>query len=141
MKYLMSADHDSLMARCGESRQLINPPDRSDRSEQPVRPVDPEHEQKAEEVVFALAAGASEVPPASPAAEDEELVDYEASPEHTNMKINVMRFSDDYWVIPEEETAHLDFWPREAIFQKPKDSDNHLKALYLRGHINGESVS
>ena len=116
-------------------------PDRSDRSEQPVRPVDPEPEQKAEEVVSASATGASEVPPASPAAEDEELVDYEASPERTNMEINVVRFSDDYWAIPEEETAHLDFGPREAIFQKPKDSDNHLKALYMRGHINGKPIS
>ena len=52
-----------------------------------------------------------------------------------------MRFSDDYWAIPEEETAHLDFGPREAIFQKLKDSDNHLKALYVRGHINGKPVS
>jgi len=68
----------------------------------------------------------------------EELVDYEASPECTNMEINVMHFSDDYWAIPEEETAHLDFGPREAIFQKPKDSDNHLMALYVRGHINGK---
>ena len=57
------------------------------------------------------------------------------------MEINVVRFSDDYWAIPEEETAHLDFELREAIFQKPKDSDNHLKALYLRGHINGKPVS
>ena len=43
----------------------------------------------------------------------------------------------DYWAIPKEETAHLDFGPREAIFQKPKDSNNHLKALYVREHING----
>ena len=49
------------------------------------------------------------------------------------MEINVLHFSDDYWAIPEEETAHLDFELREAIFQKPKDSDNHLKALYLGG--------
>ena len=69
--------------------------------------------------------------------EDKEFVDYEASPERTSMEINVVRFSDDYWAILEEETAHLDFGPREAIFKKPKDSDNHLKALYVRGHING----
>ena len=56
------------------------------------------------------------------------------------MEINVVRFSDNYWAIP-EETAHLDLGPREAIFQKPKDSDNHLKALYVRGHINGKPVS
>ena len=74
-------------------------------------------------------------------AEDKELVDYEASPERTSMEINVVCFSDDYWAIPEVETAHLDFGPREAIFQKPKDSDNHLKALYVRGHINGKPVS
>ena len=79
----------------------------------------------------------SEVPAASSAAEDEELVGYKASPERTSMEINVVCFSDDYWAILEEETAHLDFGPREAIFQKPKDSDNHLKALYVRGHING----
>ena len=112
-------------------------PDRSDRSEQLVRPVDPEPEKKAEEVVSATATGASEVPPASPAAEDEELVDYEASSKCTNKEINVVRFSDDYWAIPEEEMSHLDFGPHEAIFQKPKDSDNHLKALYVRGTSTG----
>ena len=68
-------------------------------------------------------------------------MDYEASPENTNMEINVVLSSEDYLVILEEETAHLDFGPREAIFQKPKDSDNHLKALYVRGNINGQLVS
>ena len=68
-------------------------------------------------------------------------MDYEAFPERTNMEINVVRFSEDYLVILEEETAHLDFGPREAIFQTPKDLDNHLKALYMRGHINGKPVS
>ena len=63
-----------------------------------------------------MAPGTSEVLAAPSAAEDEELVDYEASPERTNMEINVVRFSDDYWAILEEETAHLDFGPREAIF-------------------------
>ena len=53
------------------------------------------------------------------------LTSTEASPERTNMEINVVRFSINYWAIPMEETAHLDFGPREAIFQKPKDSDNH----------------
>ena len=120
---------------------LTGVPDRSDRLEQPVRPVDPEPEQKAEEVVSTLAPSALEVPAAPSTVEDEELVDYEVSPECTNMEINVVRFSDDYWAIPGEETAHLYFRPREAIFQKPKDSNNHLKALYLRGHINGKPVS
>ena len=63
----------------------------------------------AEEVVSASATGTSEVLAAPSPAEDEELVDYEASSERTNMEINVVRFSDDYWAIPEEETSHLDF--------------------------------
>ena len=62
---------------------------------------------------------ASEVPAAPSTVEDEELMDYEASPERINMEINVVRFSDDYWAIPKEETAYLDFEPHKAIFQKP----------------------
>ena len=52
-----------------------------------------------------------------------------------------MRFSEEYYAISEEEeAAHLDFGPREAVFQKPKESNNHLKALYMRGHINGRPI-
>ena len=58
------------------------------------------------------------------------------------MEINVVCFSEEYYVVlEEEEAAHLDFGPREAVFQKPKESDNHLKALYMRGHINGRPIS
>ena len=53
------------------------------------------------------------------------------------MKINIVHFSEEYLAISDEETAHLDFGPREAIFQKPKESDNHLKDLFMRGHIIG----
>ena len=57
------------------------------------------------------------------------------------MEINVAHFSNDYFAIPEEDAAHLDFGPHEAVFQKPKESNNHLKALYMRGHINGKTIS
>ena len=33
---------------------------------------------------------------------DEELIDYEASSEHSNMEINVVHMSLDYFVVPEE---------------------------------------
>jgi hypothetical protein len=68
-------------------------------------------------------------------------VDYEASPERSNMKINDVHFGDDYFAVSEEEATHLDFGPREAVFQKPKELDNHLKALYMWGHINGKPIS
>jgi hypothetical protein len=57
------------------------------------------------------------------------------------MEINVVRLSSDYFVVPEEDVAHLEFGPCDAVFQKPKESDNHLKALYMRGHINGKPIS
>jgi len=69
------------------------------------------------------------------------LVDYEASPEHTNLEVNVVHLSSNYFVVPEEDMAHLQFGPREAVFQKPSEKDNHLKALYMRGHINGKPVT
>jgi len=111
--------------------------DRSDCPEQPVGPVLPSDQPMTESV--APASVSSEQDPL--VQEDEELVDYEASPGHTNMEINVVHLSSDYFVVPEEEMAHLQFGPRDAVFQKPKESDNHHKALYMRGHINGKPIS
>ena len=73
--------------------------------------------------------------------EDEELVDYEESSEHSNMEINVVHLSSDYFMVPEEEAAHLQFGSRDAMFQKPNKSEKHLKALYMTGHINGKPVT
>ena len=106
---------------------------------QPVRLVDPVVEQMAE---VNTSASRDEVPAVPAAIGDEELVHYEASPAHSNMEINVVRFSEEYYAVSEEEAAaHLDFGPWEAVFQKPKESDIHLKALYMRGHINGRPIS
>ena len=57
-----------------------------------------------------------EAPTVPPAPEDEEMVDYEASPERTNLEINVVHLSSDYFVVPEEDLAHLQFGPCEAVF-------------------------
>jgi hypothetical protein len=73
--------------------------------------------------------------------DDEQLVDYSSSPEQMNLEINVVRLFVDGSVPTEEDLAHLDFGPKDAIFQKPKDTDNHLKALYMKGHINGKPIS
>ena len=88
--------------------------DRSDRQAQPFRPVEPVVEQKAE---AATSASRDEVPVVSADLGDEELVNYEASPARSNMEINVVRFSEEYYAISEEEEAALlDFGPREAVF-------------------------
>jgi hypothetical protein len=41
----------------------------------------------------------------------------------------------------EEDFAYLDFGLEDALFLKPKDTDNHLKALYMKGYINGKPIS
>jgi hypothetical protein len=73
--------------------------------------------------------------------DDEELVDYSSSPERMNLDINVIHMSVDGYVLSEEDVVHLAFGPKEAIFQKPKATENHLKALYMKGHINGKPIS
>jgi predicted aspartyl protease len=31
--------------------------------------------------------------------------------------------------------------PKEVMFEKPKESRQHLKPLYVQGHINGKPIS
>jgi hypothetical protein len=52
--------------------------------------------------------------------DDEQLVDYNSSPERMNLEINVVHLFVDGSVPTEEDLAHLDFGPKDAIFQKPK---------------------
>jgi hypothetical protein len=72
---------------------------------------------------------------------DEQLVDNSSSPEQMNLEINVVHLFVDGSVPTEEDLAHLVFGPKDAIFQKPKDTGNHLKACYMKGHINGMPIS
>jgi hypothetical protein len=53
-------------------------------------------------------------------------VDYSSSPEGMNLEINVVHLFVDGSVPMEEDFAHLDFGPKDVVFQKPKDTDNHL---------------
>jgi hypothetical protein len=73
--------------------------------------------------------------------DDEDLVDYSSSQERMNLEINVVHLFVEGSVPTEEDFAHLGFGPKDAIFQKPKDTDNHMKALYMKGHINGKPIS
>jgi hypothetical protein len=73
----------------------------------------------------------------------EDMVDYEASPQHASMEVNVITFSGEYTVFGNDEpmVAQFDFGPEDMIFTKPKESDNHLKRLYLCSHIDVTSIS
>ena len=97
----------SLRARFERPRQLISQPDQSDRCSRPVRPVEPSAESAAESAPPVSVSSVDEAPVVPPTAEDEELVDYEVSPDRTNLEINVVHLSSDYFVVPEEDMAHL----------------------------------
>jgi hypothetical protein len=30
--------------------------------------------------------------------------------------------------------------PKEVVFEKPEESSQHLKSLYIQGHIDGKSI-
>jgi hypothetical protein len=85
--------------------------------------------------------GASDDVPTSMEEDDllgEDLVDYEASPECPGMDVNVITFSAYCTIVGDDEPviAQFDFGPKEAAFTKPKESVNHLKPLFVRGHID-----
>jgi hypothetical protein len=41
----------------------------------------------------------------------------------------------------QEEIAQLCLGPKEAVFEKPKESIQNSKPLYIRGHIDGAPIS
>jgi hypothetical protein len=59
------------------------------------------------------------------------------------MDVNVITFSADCTIVGDDElvVAQFDFGPKEAVFTKPKESVNHLKPLFVRGHIDGIPIA
>jgi hypothetical protein len=65
------------------------------------------------------------------------LVDYGASPDHPGMDVNVITFLSDYTIIDDDKLSitQFHFGPKEATFTKPKELVNHLKPLFVHGHM------
>jgi hypothetical protein len=74
---------------------------------------------------------------------DEEMVDFENMLVREGIDMNMVYYLPaDFRVVDEEgEVAQLDFGPKNAIFEKPKEPVKHLKPLYVKGHINGSPVA
>jgi hypothetical protein len=55
------------------------------------------------------------------------------------MDVNVIMFSSDRTIIDDDEpvVAQFDFGPKDDAFTKPKELLNHLKPLFVCGHIDG----
>jgi hypothetical protein len=65
----------------------------------------------------------------------------DGSPPPTGMDINMVFMLLVEFKVIEEEVAQLCLAPNEAMFEKLKDSSQHLKPLYIQGHIDGMSIS
>jgi hypothetical protein len=72
---------------------------------------------------------------------DDDLLDYEPSPARDGIDVNVIYLSStDYSLLEEEEVLQLTLGPQDAVFKKPTESKDHLKPLYIHGHLDGTSV-
>jgi hypothetical protein len=71
---------------------------------------------------------------------NDDLLDYKPSPTCDGMEINVIYLSStDYSLLEEEEVWQLALGPQDAIFKV--ESGDHLKLLYVHGHLDGTPVA
>jgi hypothetical protein len=72
---------------------------------------------------------------------DEAPLIKDKSPPSTSMDINlVFMLSVEFRGI-EEEVTQMCLSPMEALFEKPEELSQHLKPLYIQGHINRKPIS
>jgi hypothetical protein len=72
--------------------------------------------------------------------DDKSLLIKDGSPPPISMDINMV------FMLPaefrsEEEIAQMCLGPKEAVFKKPEEFSQHLKLLYIRGHIDRRPIS
>jgi hypothetical protein len=65
----------------------------------------------------------------------------DGSPSPTDMDINMVFTLPAEIIGVEEEVAQMCLGPKEAVFEKPEESSQHLKPLYVWGHIDGKPIS
>src|ERR1041385_301133 len=75
--------------------------------------------------------------------DEDDMEDYEFAPAREGMDINMVYYlpAEFHAVDEEGDVAQLDFGPKNAIFEKPKEPVKHLKPLYIKGHINGSPIA
>jgi hypothetical protein len=73
--------------------------------------------------------------------DEEALLIKDGSPPPTSIDINVVFTLSVEFRGAEEEVAQMCLNPKEVVFEKPKESIQHLKSLYILGHIDRKSIS
>jgi hypothetical protein len=73
--------------------------------------------------------------------DDESPLIKNGSPPPIGMGINMVFMLSAEFRGDEEEVAQMCLSPKEAMFEKPEESSQHMKQLYVRGHIDGRPIS
>jgi hypothetical protein len=73
--------------------------------------------------------------------DDVSLLIKDGSPPPSGMDINIVFTMPTEFKDAEEEVAQMCLGPKEAVFEKSKESSQYLKPLYVWGHINGMLIS
>jgi hypothetical protein len=73
--------------------------------------------------------------------DDDALLIKDGSPPPTSMDINMVFMLPAEFTGAEEGVAHMCLSLKEVVFEKPKESCQHLKSLYVQGHIGGKPIS
>jgi hypothetical protein len=73
--------------------------------------------------------------------DDESPLIKDGSPPPTSMDINMVFTLPAEFKDVKEEAAQMCLSPKEAVFKKPEGSSQHLKLLFVRGHIDRKPIS
>jgi hypothetical protein len=73
---------------------------------------------------------------------DDDFLDYKPSPTRNDMEVNVVFLSStDYTLHEEEEVSQLVLGSQDIVFKKLVESEDHLKPLYIHGHLDSTPVA
>lgn len=73
---------------------------------------------------------------------EEQSVAKDNSLSKEDMDINMVRMLPmEFCAMDEAKIAQLSLGPKDAVFEKPDESNRQMKPLYLKGHIDGKPVS
>jgi hypothetical protein len=73
--------------------------------------------------------------------DDVSLLVKDGSPPPTSMDINMVFMLPAEFKSAEEEVAQMCLSPKEVMLEKPEESSQHMKPLYIQGHIDGRPIS
>jgi hypothetical protein len=89
--------------------------------------------------VLAPSQSFSEVP--APVDDEDEMLDFEPSSVWEDIDVNAIYLSSmDYSLVGYDEVVKMSVGPCDVVFQRLKDSENHLKSLYIQGHLDSTPI-